>query len=530
MRKNEIITLLLVAGILTMAVLISSLLFYRFDLTENKIYTVSPVSRSVARDIPERLTISYYLSDELRDRFVETQQIADLIYQYAAYSRGRISVEVVDPNVAGVTTDIEILGITPRQIQVIEENQQSVAVVYSGVVISYLDRTEIIPFVLTPSAIEYEVTTAIRNVVSQRETNIGIVIGNSQRTIERDYQQITRSLRQSYSVEVIGIGDNIPSNIATLVVLGADSLDEYSLFPIDQHIMRGGGALFAVDGTTVSLEAGLDVQPIDEDAPIIPLLENYGARLRRALALDSNHLRIPVQQQSGGGFIIQQFYPYPFWVQVFEDSVNSTHPVTARFAGADFYWASPLEILDEERVETLISTSPNGFIQMPPFNVDPTVASTLPITDTSERGAYPLVISINPPFESFYDEIPTRPGEEPIWTELVESGDSGRVVVVGDSDIVSSFVQFSNSVQNFTFAENLISWLANDEDLIDIRTRSTRNQRLSAIEDEDRRSFIAGFAAFINIYFIPLLVIGYGIFRMARKRRLNKLTLGSNAK
>ena len=141
-KTREIVTGVLTVGIVVLVALNSTLFFFRLDLTENKAFTISEVSRNLVSEIPQQVSITYYISDRLRNRAPETQHIVDILNEYAAYARGTITVDVVDPQKKGMTDRVEELGVVPQQIQVIEQDEQSLARVYSGIVINYLDRQE----------------------------------------------------------------------------------------------------------------------------------------------------------------------------------------------------------------------------------------------------------------------------------------------------------------------------------------------------------------------------------------------------
>ncbi|MFP4431875.1 MAG: GldG family protein, partial [Spirochaetaceae bacterium] len=209
-KQQETVTLILTLAVLVFVALNSNLFFLRLDLTENKTYSLSPVSRNLFREIDEEVTITYYLSERLRSRAPETQQIVDLLTEYEAFSRGAIDVRIVDPGAAGVTDEAENLGVVPQQIQVVEQDQQSLAVVYTGVVISYLDESTALPVVFEPEAIEYEVTSAIRNLVEDRTNVVGILLDQPGASLEQNYQLLTSRLTRNYEIRPVEPGEEIP--------------------------------------------------------------------------------------------------------------------------------------------------------------------------------------------------------------------------------------------------------------------------------------------------------------------------------
>ncbi|MFP4563816.1 MAG: Gldg family protein, partial [Spirochaetia bacterium] len=137
-RRKQIITSFLVLAIIVFAGLNSVRFFKRIDLTENRVYTISRVSRELFKEIPEIVHITYYRSDKLDDLSPIPRLVEDLLQEYTAHSRGRISMEVVDPAATGQEQSVEMMGLIPQQVEVVERNERSVARIYSGIVVRYL--------------------------------------------------------------------------------------------------------------------------------------------------------------------------------------------------------------------------------------------------------------------------------------------------------------------------------------------------------------------------------------------------------
>jgi gliding-associated putative ABC transporter substrate-binding component GldG len=519
-RAQETVSLILVIAIIVAVVFNSAIYFLRLDLTENKVFSISEVSRNLFQEIPEQVNITYYLSDRLRQRAVETQQIVDILNEYAAYSRGSITVNVVDPQAAGITSQVENLGVVPQQIQVIEQDQQSLAVVYTGIVISYLDESETLPVVFDPAALEYELTSTIRNLVQGTSDVVGLLLGSEDEQLSQFYQALQQNLSRSFEVRRVDQGEDIPPEISALFVLGGGDLEEFDLFPIDQYVMNGGKVLFAVDGVNVDYQRTFQAS-VPGEWPIFDMLETYGVRVRRNLVLDTSNQRIPVRRAMGN-VNVQSLEPYPHWVSVTGPGANPDNPITARFAGLDLYWPSPVTILPEaeEKASVLLESSGESWLMEEPFVINPQQAMVFQRNAADTRGAHVLAVTMTGTFTSYFDgrEIPTREGVDTGWEEIVPSVDQNRMIVLGDSDFASDLLQFTDSRYNIAFLENVAEWLSNEDDLLQIKTRATRDVRLNAIQDPAVKARVATFAEIFNIVIVPLAVIAFGVVRFWRRR------------
>jgi len=160
-KSTELIILLLILSIVVLFALNSSRYFVRLDFTGNKAFTISRVSKELFQEIQEQVYITYYLSERLQSLYNFPAQIEDLLQEYAAHSRGKIIISVLDPAKTGDSGKAESLGVYPQQIEVVEKDERSVARVYTGIVIQYLDRSEALPVVGRIDTLEYDLTSRI---------------------------------------------------------------------------------------------------------------------------------------------------------------------------------------------------------------------------------------------------------------------------------------------------------------------------------------------------------------------------------
>ena len=75
----------------------------------------------------------------------------------------------------------ESLGVFPQQMEVVERNERTVARVYSGIVINYLDRHETLPLAYRLESLEYELTSKIRGIVTEERRVVGLLSGQDGR-------------------------------------------------------------------------------------------------------------------------------------------------------------------------------------------------------------------------------------------------------------------------------------------------------------------------------------------------------------
>ncbi|AEJ19434.1 GldG family protein [Gracilinema caldarium] len=524
-RQAVLITILTLIVIL-LGILNAQRLYVRFDITKNKSYTLSAVSKNLYKEIPEQVTITYYVSDKLVKMHPVPGEIQDLLHEYVAQSKGKIRLFVKDPVKAGVVVAVERLGIQPQQIQTVEQDQASVATVYTGIVIEYLDKTEVLPVVFSLETLEYDLTSRIRNLVKNTERQVGVLVADADKSWSNDYQYVDKILQKAgYKVRQLYRGDEIPESLSAVFVFGgAAALDEWDLYRLDYYLQRGGKILYAVDGVFVDSRSNLQARAI-EDKGLLRMLETYGVRLDTKLVLDKANLTIPYQSMNMSGMVQVKLVRYPHWVVVLPQNSNSKHPLTARFDGLDLFWASPLTVNPPAGVsgDRLFSSTKEAWLMTKDFITNPDMESVFTNEASSTRGQYTLGVSLSGTFPSYFlgKKKPVKEGSKDMLPDLPSEPKTGRIIVIGDSEFPTNLVQYTNSNQNLEFLVQAADWLASDDDILSIRTRLPVSGRLNKISDPIERAQAILMSQLINMIIIPLLVIGYGVFRiMRRKARL----------
>ncbi|MDR3167379.1 MAG: ABC transporter, partial [Treponema sp.] len=103
--------------------------------------------------------------------------------------------------------------------------------------------------------------------------------------------------------------------------------------------------------------------------------------------------------------------------------------------------------------------------------------------------------------EGSSEELPDRIGE---------TRDS-RIIVIGDTDFASFFMQYTQAQRNLDFLLQAADWLGNDDDIIGIRNRQSQTGRLDRILDPEKRERAMLFSRVLNVVIIPLGVVILGI-------------------
>ncbi len=497
------ITVLIVIGILIVVNFFSYQLFYRLDITQNKDYSISKVSKNAVKNLDEIVSIKAYFSKNLPSRYITVrQEVEDILNEYKNYSNGKISVEFIDPTSDDQATEQEMYmkGIPPLQFNVLEKDKYQVVKGYMGMTIGYGDKIEAIPVVQDTANLEYQLTTAIKKVTVSEIGQIGYATSNG--TLDRDEAVSTayQKLQELYSVQDVDLSSgDISKDIDTLIIAGPkDSFKDDELKMINKFVMGGGKLLVLLD--MVNIDQGLTASP--NATNINNLLEKYGLKVNKDLVLDT---------RSGMASFSQGFFSfsvnYPFWPKVEKDGFDQENAAVSNLESAVFPWVSSVEVVNDKLAENskvafLVRTTPKAWKITDNFNISPQQDAIKPTGETKQLVlAAMLTGTVNSAYPDKDEKTP-------------ESASDARIIVVGDSDFVSdNFVK--NTSDNLILFQNLVDSLSLDSDLINIRSKGVTSRPIQSELSESAKAVIR----YGNIFGITVIVIAIGMARYYARRK-----------
>ncbi|THB78368.1 MAG: ABC transporter permease [Desulfobacteraceae bacterium] len=147
-------------------------LFFRADLTQSKMFSLSPASNEAVATLSEPLTIKVFFSRNLPAPHNNTERyLRDLLEEYAAGAGDRFnytfydvsSEDEADSAVAEENKKMaKDYGVSPVQIRQLESDEFKSKLAYMGLVIIHGDLIEKLPAITSTNGLEYQLTTAIQ--------------------------------------------------------------------------------------------------------------------------------------------------------------------------------------------------------------------------------------------------------------------------------------------------------------------------------------------------------------------------------
>lgn len=189
-RMDLFITFILVLLNLFMALSLIERIYFRFDLTNDKKYSLSHHTKDVLREIKKPLSIKVFFSPNLPAPYNSYERyLKDLLLEYRSVAKDKIKIEFVDlkknPDAP------KDYGIFPMTIEVVEKDQVQYKNAYMGITFSYGDIIEKIQALSTTEGLEYKITAIIKkmidkvNKINSLDGNFEVLlIGNKQIPVE----------------------------------------------------------------------------------------------------------------------------------------------------------------------------------------------------------------------------------------------------------------------------------------------------------------------------------------------------------
>jgi gliding-associated putative ABC transporter substrate-binding component GldG len=531
-RRQAIISVLLVAGILVVLNVIALKVFFRWDLTPNKIYTLSDASKSIVTKLDDKLVIKAYFTDNLPAPYNNNRRyLQELLDDYRNASNGNISYEIISPSdQEELEKEAQKYGIQPVQVQSVKNDRAEALKAYMGVVFLFGGKQESIPFIGSTENLEYDITGVINRLTQPELKKIGVLTGNSMPGVDK-IGKVNQYLSKFYNVTNVDASKNnpIPADIKTLVVFSPKApqqqqqmgqqqapppvVPENVKFAIDQYIMNGGKVIFLLSRVNVSSQQQFQIAQVTQTG-LEDLLENYGAKLNNTIITDKEcaFVQVPVQQ---GPVQMYTQIPFPYYPKIV--NINHDIPSFASIGQVFLGFSSDIDLNAAGpkgvKVLPLLTTSPKTGVANE-FAIVQTSGTMLPDTmfkakDLSVGAIY------EGKFKSFYNgkTIPsdTVQGSSPVPTGIKPESPDSKIIVLSNGDFPQD--EFRGPDENLLFFANMIDYMSDDAGLSLIRSKDSNPKPLDSLEDSTRTIVKYGMLAGP-----PVLVLLYGMLRWRKKK------------
>ena len=542
MGKYKEIIVLAVCAIL---VALSHVLPVRWDMTDDKHYSLSEASKTMLRQTDAPVEVTLLLQGDLNAGFRRllkaTEETLEELDVYADIQWDK----------ASGTEAADSLGLRPIVIHEREQNGKTAqTTVYPYALMQYKGRRAVVTLLKNTRGLsgEENLNASIEqlefafmealHLLQQTETpRVAIIEGHGEPDEAHTYDlmsalskyfQVDRGEIVAYPQQSAVDPHILDGYKAILIIDPQMPFSEQERFVIDQYIMRGGAALWALNGVKFSEE----VLQSEGFTPVLPLelgltdmLFRYGIRVNPALVQDIQCLPIPVNVSSDPSQPNLQPMPWTYAPLLL---TSQGSPVTKDMGQVMSTFVSPIDAVGgddgiEKRV--LLATSTASRVTATPGEVD--LNDMNPDMTAFQYQYVPVAVSMEGVFPSAFAH---RMAPEGIETDepIRKTSTKTRQIVIGSGSILLnetqkgqvlpmgydrySGMQFSNR----DFAANAVLWLTDGEGLISLREKNIALRLLNDKRAHDQRYQVQTISTILPV---AILAIIGGMVFVIRKRK-----------
>ncbi len=510
-KNNKLFIPILIVAIVLINIL-SQYVYKRFDLTEDKRYTLSDVTENIILKVEKPLEIEVLLDGEFPGEFrklrEETQQILE---EYSARN-SKIFFRFHDPMSDAASAEKEVAklvaeGIKPLSVNVNDKGKQSQEIVFPWAIVRYGEKSVKIPLIknvmgtsieekvqVSVQHLEYAISEAIQKLVEKKSKKIAIIkgIGEPQDVYIAD---LLLSLRDSYYIAPFTLDSVAVNPIKTL-----KDLQEYDLAIVnkptqkitddkiqvlDQFVMNGGKTLWMVEEVQAemdSLHTRGEMLAYPKETGLGELFFRYGIRINPVLIKDeqSTPIKLAVGRQGS-----ETFYDEFIWKYAPFANSLSQHPIVKNIEGVKFDFANSIDTLKNSiKKSILLQSSPYSMTVGTPSPVSLSAVNEEVVLEKYQgKGNIPLAVLLEGNFRSVFRNRILPFKQSNYKSESI----TNKMIVVADGDVAKNQIDenglpmetgydkwTNNLYGNKEFVLNSINYLLDDSGLIQIRTKDVK--------------------------------------------------------
>ena len=482
-KPAERVKLLVTMGLILAVGVASNVVMYdypiRLDLTANQQFSLSQGSKTLLRELPDRVTVTLYTSPNLPGPMQATlKETSDRLKDFSRLSnRLIVKTVVVDP--AGETAqEARQQGIREVQFNQIGSSIFAVQTGFLGLSLQYGDKQEVIDFIDDAGGLEYQLSRLILKLTRETQTKVGLFMNTS----DFDYTQVNQFLSNQYEVVTLAEAttdkDLVDLNSVVVIDDGSESTSTAAAM-IKSYFLNGGNGVVLANGVNIDQQSLAGTKSTSE---FLTLLSDWGVSINQDLTYDLQLNEAIALGQGATRYIL----PYPFWIRALVNGDNV--PWRSAVNSAVLGWPSSLTLGQKDGVtlKPLLATSTAANQLTEDFTIAPDQVKSLP-----------------PPSGQAYT-----------LAALVEKGEQ-RLGVVGNTTLANdNFLE--NSRENGVFVANLIDWATADPILLAIPQKSGGRTVFTFTSPTQVQ-----LVQYLNILVPPVIVMILGFWWLNRRKRLS---------
>lgn len=525
--------------------ILGSQFFERFDLTEDKRYTLSEQTTELIQDIEEPIVIRVYLEGDFPSEFKRLQTETQMHLEELKSENSKIKFRFIEPT--DIAEELIQKGFEPNGLQVQENGKLSEIVIFPYAEIMYKGNSapvSLLKDIYTNSQeqqlegsiqnLEFAFASAIFELVNEKQKKVAVLKGNGE--LDDIYiADYLRALNKLYYLAPFTL-DSVASNPTKtlneiqnfdllIVAKPTEKFTEEEKFVLDQYTMNGGKSLWLVDNVQAELDSltiSGSMLAYPRDLGLTDFFFNYGVRINPNLIQDVYSGQITLASGVLGNQTQFSQFPWPY----FPLSISkNNHPINANTEAVVSKFTNSIDTLKNTVKKTVILSSSDASKTIgTPILIDLNLVREEPDMLTFNKKDIPFGVLLEGAFDSAYKGR-IKPFK---ISNPKEKGTQAKMIVISDGDIVANEVNQGRPIElgvdkwtNFKYGNkelllNAANYLLDDTGLVNLRSKVVKINFL----DKEKAFREARKWQMINIFIPLLLLFGFAfLFNHFRRKK-----------
>jgi gliding-associated putative ABC transporter substrate-binding component GldG len=550
--------LLIIIAIVISINLLGNFFFHRFDLTQDKRYTLSQTSLDIVKKVNDPLYLDVYLDGEFPGEFKKLQNETKQLLEEFKATNSNIIFQFINPHEnedanLGKSKQLVGKGLIPINITVDDKGKQTQNMVFPWAIARYNGKEikiQLLKNMIGASVadkvvssiqhLEYAFANGINTISQKKQKKIAVLKGNDELP-DLLMADFIKEVKNNYFIGTFTLDSVAKKPVETLKYLKnydliviakpQEKFSEAEVQVLDQYIINGGKTLWLLDFVHAEMDdlnQNGSTSAVANDLGLNELFFKYGIRIYPGLVKDEQSIPIKLATGEQGSKTEYQQYLWKFSPFIYPET---SHPIVKNMEGIKFEFANPIELLKNNLQKTILLQS-SKYSKMVAIPAQINLSMVEEKTSASEylnKGFMPVAVLIEGKFTSMLQNR-VLPFDDKSFQN--KSKNNNKMIIVSDGDIIRNQIDkdgiplelgfdkwTNNQYGNKEFAMNCVNYLLDDNGLINIRSKEVDIPTLDkekVFQEYSKNQFIA-----VGLPLIILGIFGF-VFTYLRKRKYAK--------
>jgi ABC-type uncharacterized transport system involved in gliding motility auxiliary subunit len=481
----------------------------RLDLTQNRLYTLSPGTKQVVAELKEPVNLYFYFSRDAAAKqspliMPYANRVREFLEEIRARSGGKVHLQEIDPQPFSEDED----RAAESGLQSLNEGGGDS--LYFGLVgTNSTDGRSVIPGFQPDREefLEYDVAKLIQELANPKKAVIGLMSSlpmqgqmNPMTGQQGEPWPVLSEIEQLFTIRPVPPEiDQVDKDVDVLMLVHPKNLAPKTLYAIDQFVMRGGRVLLFLDPNSGADMSGRDPSNpfasamADHSSNLAPLLAAWGVDYDPTKVIGDLELGLQVRSSQQGALTRHIGILGLHRDNMDRKDVDTASLETINVAMAGFLTPrAGATTKFEPLLMSSASAEPLPASRFTPMTDPATLREGFKPTGTH----YAIAARITGPVSSAYPlgaPAAEKPGSGPPVAHLAKSTSPVNIVIVADTDMLMEYMWIQTReflgkkmsqafANNGDFVANALDNLAGSSALISIRGRATFSRPFERVE------------------------------------------------